>query len=60
MAKTRRAQIDDRLLSEEIVLSSITDPAERIRKQYQIRKLQEEGNELDAVIAALRRPRGPR
>lgn len=59
MQKTRRAQINDRLITEEIAMEKITDPGERIKKRYQIQQLETEGREADEMIQVLTRSRGP-
>lgn len=53
----RAAQVEDRLISLEIDVAKATDAEEKIRKQFQIRKLQEEFTKIDGDVKRLIRER---
>lgn len=56
-SRGRSAAVEDRLMTLEIEIAKSADPEEKIRKQYQVRKLQEEFQDLDGEIKRLVRER---
>lgn len=56
-AKARASAVEDRLITLEIEVAKSTDAEEKIRKQYQIRRLQEEFQEVDGETKRLIRER---
>lgn len=52
LAKTRQSAIDNDLLRLEIAIAKADDPAEKVRYQFQLRKLNNEYDDLERQVKA--------